>query len=79
MRAKVDNVTRMQTTIRYSEEVRQEWQEKMEERLTMQVLAEAEADAETEHGAAEHDMNGRVVEDDQTSTTSEYTFVGDGP
>ena len=31
MRAKVDNVTRMKNTIRYSEEVRQEWQEKMEE------------------------------------------------
>ena len=45
----------------------------------MQVLAEAKADAETEHGEAEHDMNRRVVEDDHTSTTSEYAFVGDGP
>ena len=45
----------------------------------MQVLAEAEADAETEHGKAEHDMNRRAVEDDHTSTTSEYAFVGDGP
>ena len=45
----------------------------------MQVLAEAEADAETEHGEAEHDMNRRAVEDDHTSTTSEYAFVGDGP
>ncbi|KAH8118381.1 hypothetical protein DFH11DRAFT_1567044 [Phellopilus nigrolimitatus] len=67
MRTKMDNVVRMQNTIRYSEKVRQEWEEKMEQ-LALQE--------EDEYGDEEEDDE-VVTEDDHASTTAEYAFGGD--
>lgn len=91
MRQKIDQVVRMQNTIRYSEKIRQEWEEKVE-----QVLAKAEEDeegsdeeaVEGEELEAEDDDDEGVqsqplstlpeTEDDQSSTTSEYAFGAHG-
>lgn len=64
MRAKMDNVVRMQNTIKYAEKVRQEWEEKMEQALQQQEREDEEDDLEEE-------------EDDAASTTSEYAFGSD--
>lgn len=76
MRHKIDNVVRMQNTIKYSEKVRQEWEEKVER--TLQCL---EGDDDDESSGEEDDLNenrdeGQDVQDDQSSTTSEYAFNG---
>ncbi|KAI0939256.1 hypothetical protein AcV5_000725 [Taiwanofungus camphoratus] len=66
MRQKIDNVVRMQNTIRYSEKIRQEWEERVE-----QALACME-DTEDEEGDEEGEEQG----DDHSSNTSEYAFNG---
>ncbi|TFK55894.1 kinase-like protein [Heliocybe sulcata] len=71
MRQKSDNVIRMQNTIKYSEKVRQEWEEKIE----MTLASVEEADVE---GADEQHEEGRDS-DDHSSTTSEYAFKGEEP
>jgi serine/threonine-protein kinase RIM15 len=63
MRTKLDNVNRMQNTIKYSEKVRQEWEEKVERTLTS-LAEEEEAIDEAEMGS-------------HSSTTSEYAFEGE--
>ena len=75
MRTKIDNVVRMQNTIRYSEKVRQEWQEKYEQTIAMQ----AEADYEDGEESDEEQEGEGATEDDQASTTSEYAFSGEAP
>lgn len=50
MRAKMDNVVRMQNTIKYAEKVRQEWEEKMEQALQQQEREDEEDDLEEEPG-----------------------------
>lgn len=65
MRTKLDTVTRMQNTVRYSEKIRQEWEERYEMAVAQlgddpQVLPEEEAIA--------------LDSDDAASTTSEYDF-----
>lgn len=74
MRAKIDNVVRMQNTIRYSEKVRQEWEEKMEQQLALQ-----EEQFKEEDGDEDDDQGDGTGEDDKASTTSEYAFSGDAP
>jgi len=65
MRTKLDTVTRMQNTVRYSEKIRQEWEERYEMAVAQladdpQALPEEEAIA--------------LDSDDAASTTSEYDF-----
>lgn len=64
MRQKIDNVVRMQNTIRYSEKIWHEWQEKVERELEGEESSEDSGDDKGEG-------------DDHSSTTSEYAFNGD--
>ncbi|KAH8830478.1 hypothetical protein DL96DRAFT_1593085 [Flagelloscypha sp. PMI_526] len=80
MRGKVDNVIRMQNTIRYSEKIWREWEEKVNE-----LVAEDEGGSDSDH-----DDNAEALEeniatppastfvddegDDHSSTKSEYAF-----
>lgn len=74
MRQKIDNVVRMQNTIRYSEKIWHEWQERVEGYL--ETVEESGSESEgtgseegndgNEGDNAEHDVN------DHSSTTSEY-------
>jgi serine/threonine-protein kinase RIM15 len=83
MRQKLDNVVRMQNTIRYSEKVRQEWEERVMESLsTMGDLDEEEE----EEGGAMSDGASEYSDQDEgggdgggyaSSTKSEYAFGGD--
>ncbi|KAI0268368.1 hypothetical protein BC834DRAFT_968556 [Gloeopeniophorella convolvens] len=79
MRQKIDTVVRLQNTIRYSEKVRQEWEERVGQVLEM-ADDESESDEEVEEpagaGAAECFEGNLTVEDDHSSTTSEYAFGG---
>ncbi|KAL7282326.1 hypothetical protein ACG7TL_003796 [Trametes sanguinea] len=88
MRQKIDNVVRMQNTIKYSEKIRQEWEERVEQ--TLSAYDGEEGDEEDEEGDGE-DEEGEVgaegeredkrqddgrQDDDHSSTTSEYAFGG---
>ncbi len=77
MRQKIDTVVRLQNTIRYSEKVRQEW----EERVVL-ALEAAEDEDEEEEGpvdeSAECYEGDLQAEDDRSSTTSEYAYGGGG-
>lgn len=74
MRQKIDNVVRMQNTIRYSEKIWHEWQERVEGYLETVEESGSESEGagseegndENEGNNAEHDVN------DHSSTTSEY-------
>ncbi|KAI9512254.1 hypothetical protein F5148DRAFT_1273870 [Russula earlei] len=74
MRQKIDTVIRLQNTIRYSEKVRQEWEERVAQAL--------ESDEDEEDEDEEDDPNAEryedhlQAEDDRSSTTSEYAFGG---
>ncbi|KAI0068805.1 hypothetical protein BV25DRAFT_1791490 [Artomyces pyxidatus] len=89
MRQKIDTVVRLQNTIRYSEKVRQEWEERVEKELAQ---IDDEEDAEEEEAArleeeeaaaerdeAERNAEDRQIDDDHSSTTSEYAFSGNVP
>jgi serine/threonine-protein kinase RIM15 len=65
MRTKLDTITRMQNTVRYSEKIRQEWEERYETAVT-QLADEPQAVAEEDAIALDSD--------DAASTTSEYDF-----
>lgn len=65
MRQKIDNVVRMQNTLRYSEKIRQEWEERVEAALSDMN--------EGDEGDEEMDDD---QDDDHSSTTSEYAFDG---
>ncbi|CCL99433.1 uncharacterized protein FIBRA_01451 [Fibroporia radiculosa] len=67
MRQKIDNVVRMQNTIRYSEKIRQEWEEKVAQ--TLAHMEDVDEDDE-EDGGEDDDQDG------QSSNTSEYAFNG---
>ena len=77
MRQKIDTVVRLQNTIRYSEKVRQEW----EERVAVALEADDDEDDEQEGPVDEsiecyeEDLQ---AEDDRSSTTSEYAYGGGG-
>jgi serine/threonine-protein kinase RIM15 len=81
MRQKIDTVIRLQNTIRYSEKVRQEWEERVAEALATNEDEEEEDDdsEEGEEPAVENaDCYDEHLEgdDDRSSTTSEYAFGG---
>ncbi|KAH7105586.1 hypothetical protein BKA62DRAFT_690231 [Auriculariales sp. MPI-PUGE-AT-0066] len=78
IRSKLENVNRMQNTLRYSEKVRQEWEERMEQ--TLAAMAEEAGEAAEDEcdttpaglsGAEEHDGG-------HSSTTSEYDYGREG-
>jgi serine/threonine-protein kinase RIM15 len=84
MRQKIDTVIRLQNTIRYSEKVRQEWEERVAEALATNEDEEEDSEEEGE-GEGEGEPAGEnaegyeehlEVEDDRSSTTSEYAFGG---
>jgi serine/threonine-protein kinase RIM15 len=79
MRSKMDNVIRMRNTIKYSEKVRQEWEERVrlllprpEEIPEDDITADESMVTETDPLDDEED-----VHDDASSTTSEYAFNGE--
>jgi serine/threonine-protein kinase RIM15 len=80
MRQKIDTVIRLQNTIRYSEKVRQEWEERVAETLaTNEDDDDSDEDDEDEEPADENaECYGEQLqgEDDRSSTTSEYAFGG---
>ncbi|KAH9938258.1 kinase response regulator receiver domain-containing protein [Fomitopsis serialis] len=78
MRQKVDNVVRMQNTIKYSEKIRQEWADKVAQTLSqMEDVAEEDED-EDEDGeqtaeGSEDEQQGEQAED-RTTNTIDYAF-----
>ncbi|KDQ64634.1 hypothetical protein JAAARDRAFT_28272 [Jaapia argillacea MUCL 33604] len=74
MRQKVDNVIRMQNTIKYAERIRQEWEEQVASALSSVEEIDAEC-ADDDGGQSTDDQEG----DDHSSTTSEYAFKGEEP
>lgn len=84
MRQKIDNVVRMQNTIRYSEKIRQEWEEKVEHTLAQDEDEEGSGSSSEGSEEANDSDNGErhqltslaEADDDHSSTTSEYAFGG---
>jgi len=75
MRQKIDTVIRLQNTIRYSEKVRQEWEERVAQTLEMYEDEDEEEDEEDPAGENAGCYDGDLqAEDDRSSTTSEYAF-----
>lgn len=81
MRQKIDNVVRMQNTIRYSEKIRQEWEEKVEQTLAGggEDVEESDSDSGSGENASDEEVQHQLTslpeaEDDHSSTTSEYGF-----
>ncbi|KAH9045510.1 hypothetical protein EDB85DRAFT_2167702 [Lactarius pseudohatsudake] len=76
MRQKIDTVVRLQNTIRYSEKVRQEWEERVA------LALEAADDDDEEEGPTDENTEcyeeNLQAEDDRSSTTSEYAYGGGG-
>ena len=80
MRQKVDNVVRMQNTIRYAEKIWREWEEKAEHLLA----AESDSDDSDMTDEDNHDNHSGIKVDihdgdDASSTTSEYALDRDPP
>ncbi|KAI0071087.1 hypothetical protein K474DRAFT_1712758 [Panus rudis PR-1116 ss-1] len=80
MRQKIDSVVRMQNTIRYSEKIRQEWEEQVEQQLAEMEDGESDSEGEDEQQDVSQEQQGqqqeRGADDDASSTTSEYAFGG---
>ncbi|KAI0353546.1 hypothetical protein OH77DRAFT_1497254 [Trametes cingulata] len=78
MRQKIDNVVRMQNTIKYSEKIRQEWEERVEQTLSAYEGEEGDessgSDGEGEGEGNEEQQDEGRQDDDHSSTTSEYAF-----
>jgi serine/threonine-protein kinase RIM15 len=80
MRQKTDNVIRMRNTIKYSEKVRQEWEERV-----LKALSQYDEDEERDEDIGDESMvqdEGPFEEDAEepqsaSSTTSEYAFNGE--
>jgi serine/threonine-protein kinase RIM15 len=86
MRQKADNVIRMQNVIKYSEKIRQEWEGKVEEVLS---LNDTDGEGDEEDDSSEDATTGKDEVDysrevqgnngiDDSSATSEYEFGRDG-
>lgn len=76
MRQKIDNVVRMQNTIRYSEKIRQEWEEKVQTLTAMNESEESDEEEDAEDAGEQTDEQGLQADDDTSSTTSEYAYGG---
>lgn len=73
MRQKIDTVIRLQNTIRYSEKVRQEWEERVGQALEAYDNEDEEEDDDSANENVES-YDHLQAEDDRSSTTSEYAF-----
>lgn len=71
MRQKIDNVVRMQNTIRYAEKIWHEWQERVEEELER---GDNESDSDSSDDTGE-DRQPKDAEDDRASFNSEYVLA----
>jgi len=76
MRQKIDNVVRMQNTIRYSEKIWHEWEEKVGQALATVSESDGSNGSDDNDDANE---GGDDEDNDQSSTTSEYAFDGETP
>ncbi|KAI0320689.1 hypothetical protein OF83DRAFT_1052649 [Amylostereum chailletii] len=74
MRQKIDTVVRLQNTIRYSEKVRQEWEERVGLAMDQDEEDEQGSGSGSEEGSIRVEDEG--LEDDHSSTTSEYGYGG---
>ncbi|KAL0949383.1 hypothetical protein HGRIS_009450 [Hohenbuehelia grisea] len=91
MRQKIDNVVRMQNTIRYSEKIWREWEEKVD--AVLEAMSDSESDSEDEGEGEDVEprgfsapslsqsimssLDGCDSDGDHSSTTSEYAYSGD--
>lgn len=79
MRQKIDNVVRMQNTIRYAEKIWHEWEERVGEALATVLESDdsdeedVEEDVEDHQDEGDHENEG----DDHSSMRSENVFSGD--
>jgi serine/threonine-protein kinase RIM15 len=74
MRQKIDNVVRMQNTIRYSEKIWHEWEERVEQELDGEEGEEHSGDSSDDNRPLEEN-----ADDDRSSTHSGYVVTGDPP
>ncbi|KDR83874.1 hypothetical protein GALMADRAFT_110858 [Galerina marginata CBS 339.88] len=72
MRQKIDNVVRMQNTIRYSEKIWHEWEERVEGALATVDESESESEGSYSDEGKENEGEGEGDVNDHSSTTSEY-------
>ncbi|KAF9076814.1 hypothetical protein BDP27DRAFT_1283599 [Rhodocollybia butyracea] len=75
MRQKIDTVVRMQNTIRYSEKIWHEWQERVGAHLA--AYADDSSGSEGSSDEGEEDRHADADGDDHSSTKSEYAFAGE--
>lgn len=79
MRQKIDNVVRMQNTIRYAEKIWHEWEEKVEQALAEASDSDSSSESDDDDPDAQQELadEGPDEHDDHSSTTSEYAFNED--
>ncbi|KAG6903488.1 hypothetical protein C0995_005511 [Termitomyces sp. Mi166 len=70
MRQKIDNVVRMQNTIRYAEKIWHEWEERVGEALALATVDECDSDSSSEDDS-------RETQGQNTSSRSLYAFNGE--
>ncbi|KAJ6486371.1 hypothetical protein C8R47DRAFT_1128241 [Mycena vitilis] len=80
MRQKLDNVARMQNTIRYAEKIWHEWEERVGQVLATVAessgSSESESDDEEQRQRSDEGEREGDDDDDHSSTTSEYDYDG---
>jgi len=74
MRQKIDNVVRMQNTIRYSEKIWHEWEERVE-----QVLDREDVEGQSGDSSDDNKVVEGYADDDRSSTNSGYVVGGYAP
>ncbi|KAF7352653.1 Serine/threonine protein [Mycena venus] len=80
MRQKLDNVARMQNTIRYAEKIWHEWEERVGHMLATVDESSGSGESESEDDEQAHNYEREGDDDeDQSSTTSEYDYDGIAP
>ncbi|KAF7332017.1 Serine/threonine protein [Mycena kentingensis (nom. inval.)] len=76
MRQKLDNVARMQNTIRYAEKIWHEWEERVAQYFST-ADESSDSDSESDHAPTPGDGQEDYI-DDHSSTKSEYDYDGLG-
>ncbi|KAJ7228508.1 hypothetical protein GGX14DRAFT_413513 [Mycena pura] len=76
MRQKLDNVARMQNTIRYAEKIWHEWEERVGRYLATVDESSGSDESESENEDQAQPSDCREEEGDHSSTTSEYDYDG---
>ncbi|KAG6833905.1 hypothetical protein H0H87_007916 [Tephrocybe sp. NHM501043] len=77
MRHKIDNVVRMQNTIRYSEKIWHEWEDRVGEALALATVNEADGDERDSESESESEEVSREQGGSNASTRSLYAFGGE--